>query len=301
MNEEAKPFVDILSKLNNIETSTTKKDVTQKRLPGNDMFDILHNFNNASKGVVMESAPDTLDATQKAKPIKVLDTPTDPDHPFDGELVGEAEEVEEGRMSDQVIHDSETLSKEEFAKKHGKEMADEYYESVIAEATDLYDQDGLMLTRFGMGDGKLGLQITYGGRYIQVPEHDVERLASALQSAATKMPVNEQPIETTEDIISDLKDSLSDYLKDLSKDIKKGTTDLKSKDSNRGGSDELGPVVKTMTTKDGEKIKIHGSEDDGFRISIKAKPMKSKFKSIDEAVMAFELYQKKSTDYISES
>jgi len=38
--------------------------------------------------------------------------------------------VSEGRMSDQIIGDSETMSKAEFAKKYGKEMADEYYESV---------------------------------------------------------------------------------------------------------------------------------------------------------------------------
>ena len=42
----------------------------------------------------------------------------------------------EGRMKDSVIHDSETMSKAEFAKKHGKEMADEYYESEkVAEAS----------------------------------------------------------------------------------------------------------------------------------------------------------------------
>ena len=39
--------------------------------------------------------------------------------------------IGEGRMSDQVIHDSETMTKEEFAKKHGKEMADEYFESSV--------------------------------------------------------------------------------------------------------------------------------------------------------------------------
>ena len=39
------------------------------------------------------------------------------------------ETLEEGRMKDSVIHDSETMSKEEFAKKHGKELADEMYES----------------------------------------------------------------------------------------------------------------------------------------------------------------------------
>ena len=39
--------------------------------------------------------------------------------------------IGEGRMSDSVIHDSETMTKEEFAKKHGKEMADEYFESSV--------------------------------------------------------------------------------------------------------------------------------------------------------------------------
>lgn len=38
-------------------------------------------------------------------------------------------EMAEGRMSDQLIHDSETMSKEEFAKKHGKAAAEEYFES----------------------------------------------------------------------------------------------------------------------------------------------------------------------------
>jgi len=39
--------------------------------------------------------------------------------------------IDEGKMSDMLIHDSETLSKEEFAKKHGKDVADEYYEATI--------------------------------------------------------------------------------------------------------------------------------------------------------------------------
>ena len=48
--------------------------------------------------------------------------------------------VTEGRMSDMIIDDSETLSKEEFAKKYGKEMADEYYESVN-EAEEVLELD----------------------------------------------------------------------------------------------------------------------------------------------------------------
>ena len=46
------------------------------------------------------------------------------------------ESVNEGRMSDQVIHDSETMTKEEFAKKHGKELADEMYESAVVESEE---------------------------------------------------------------------------------------------------------------------------------------------------------------------
>jgi hypothetical protein len=41
------------------------------------------------------------------------------------------ESIEEGKLSDQIIHDSETMSKEDFAKKYGKEMADEYFEATI--------------------------------------------------------------------------------------------------------------------------------------------------------------------------
>ena len=55
---------------------------------------------------------------------------------FKTDAIEENSEVTEGRMSDQVIHDSETMTKEEFAKKHGKEMADEYYESVNEATVD---------------------------------------------------------------------------------------------------------------------------------------------------------------------
>ena len=48
--------------------------------------------------------------------------------------------VTEGRMSDMLIDDSEKMSKEEFAKKHGKQMADEYYESVN-EAEEVIELD----------------------------------------------------------------------------------------------------------------------------------------------------------------
>lgn len=44
--------------------------------------------------------------------------------------MGAVSHMDESKMSDQLIHDSETMSKEDFTKKYGKEVADEYFESV---------------------------------------------------------------------------------------------------------------------------------------------------------------------------
>jgi hypothetical protein len=108
----------------------------------------------------------------------------------------------------------------------------------------------------------------------------------------------------TEDVISAVKKKLGDYLSDLSKEIK---TDPDLKDKIAGNIDQISPSVKTIRTDDGHEIKIHGNEDDGFRISIKNKNIKTKFANLDEAVMACEMYcsrrrkQDESADYIEEA
>jgi len=93
--------------------------------------------------------------------------------------------------------------------------------------------------------------------------------------------------QQTEDVISSVKKKLGDYLGDLSKEIK-SDSDLKHKLPQE--VDQIGSAVKTITTDDGHEIKIHGNEDDGFRITIKNKPSKSKFESLDHAVIACEMY-----------
>jgi hypothetical protein len=111
---------------------------------------------------------------------------------------------------------------------------------------------------------------------------------------------------TKEDIISKLKARLGDYLSDISKEIKKDP-DLVDKLSAKPPGDQMGPPVKTVTTDDGHEIQIHGNEDDGFRVSIKNRPANAKFKNLDEAVMACEMYcarrraQTESADYIDEA
>ena len=107
---------------------------------------------------------------------------------------------------------------------------------------------------------------------------------------------------TTEDVISSVKKKLGDYLSDLSKEIKK---DPDLKDRIPTDIDQI-KAVKTIKTDDGHEIKIHGNEDDGFRISIKNKDLKTAFKNLDEATMACEMYcshrrgQTATDDYIEE-
>ena len=106
---------------------------------------------------------------------------------------------------------------------------------------------------------------------------------------------------TVEDVLGDLQKKLGDYLQDVATAVKKDSDLLDKSDS---PSAELAAPVKTITTDDGHEIKIHGNEDDGFRITINNRSMKSQFKKLDDAEMATEMYcnrrRNESRDYISE-
>jgi ParB-like chromosome segregation protein Spo0J len=99
-------------------------------------------------------------------------------------------------------------------------------------------------------------------------------------------PVKESADHTYEDILSKLKTRLGDYLGDVAQAVK--DTDLSDKPTPT--SDTVN-AVKTVMTDDGHEIRIHGNEDDGFRITIKNKDSKSKFASLKEAEMAAEMYR----------
>lgn len=113
----------------------------------------------------------------------------------------------------------------------------------------------------------------------------VERMLKENPPEAFGVGVNEA--KATEDVISTVKKKLGDYLSDLSKEIK---SDPDLKDKMPQDLVTASPAVKTITTDDGKEIKIHGNEDDGFRITIKNKPHSATFESLDHAVMACEMY-----------
>jgi len=107
-----------------------------------------------------------------------------------------------------------------------------------------------------------------------------------------------------EDVVTKDRKSLGDYFQSVADAVKK---DPALKDKVVQHNDHVGPAVKTITTDDGHEIKIHGNEDDGFRITVRNRPLKSSFKSLDEANMACEMFcnrrQKaddQSADYVEE-
>jgi hypothetical protein len=108
---------------------------------------------------------------------------------------------------------------------------------------------------------------------------------------------------TTEDVLSAMKKKLNDYLQNVADAIK---TDPTLKDKLPKNLDQL-KAIKTIRTDDGHEIKIRGNEDDGFRVSIRNREMSTPFKSLEEAVMASEMYcarrrmQALEADYMEEN
>jgi hypothetical protein len=92
---------------------------------------------------------------------------------------------------------------------------------------------------------------------------------------------------TSEDVVTNVKKKLGDYLQDVATAIKK---DPDLVDKLPGHVDNIGPAVKTIITNDGQELKIHGNEDDGFRITVKNKPHTATFENLEHATMACEMY-----------
>jgi hypothetical protein len=119
----------------------------------------------------------------------------------------------------------------------------------------------------------------------EVKEESCNECGYTMESCQCHETVSESV--TSEDVISKVTKKLGDYLKNIEDEIK-SDPDLKDKAGME--VDNIGPAVKTITTHDGHEIKIHGNQDDGFRITIKNKPHPAKFDDLDHATMACEMY-----------
>lgn len=191
--------------------------------------------------------------------ISVLRNKTDPKHPARGKFVGDSREPKKAPVEESL-------------------RGDEYH---IATVT--------------LDDGtKHKVRITSDEGYREAIEQHFAREGKRVTDIDMDFSVRNpyfRESQTSEDILGTVKKGLNDYLHSLEKkmDPDRGLVD-KAKDAiERDKLDRLMPV-KTVRTHDGREIKIHGNETDGFTVRINERPVRARFKSIDDAEMACEMY-----------
>jgi len=145
-----------------------------------------------------------------------------------------------------------------------------------------------------------------------------------------QMPLAETMAEIEEDMISKVKKDLTHYLDQLADKVKvdqdlkdKAVRDIQDDDPTDPEVDEMhgtqGQIstipepasspVKTIPLEDGSVLEIHGDQRRGFTIHAGGRSMPSKFRELDEALMAVNLYRARrpaskpdlSADYVEEA
>jgi hypothetical protein len=138
--------------------------------------------------------------------------------------------------------------------------------------------------------------------------------------------LDEEPLEeavTSEDVLGKVKQSFADYLQNIADEIKQDTdlkdkkredTDLKKKekrDRDLIAKEQVQPVaevepVKIITNECG-LWEVHGSNQTGFEIRHGNRKLPTRFKNLDEAEMALEMFNARqrrhdeAQDYIDEA
>lgn len=248
----------------------------------NDIYSIVERLRILEEGLTptsvkhglnpQQKSVDQLDATFKPKTVAVLTAKKDPKNPMAGKLVGDSveddrEPVEEAVTSEDVLD----KVKASFAD-YLKNVADE-----IKQDTDLKDKkrEDSDLKKKDKKD-----------RDLITKEGELDSALSGVIPAA--QPAGEEGVSMKED--------------PTETDPEPTTT----------ASPTTNPVmpesaaIKTITNECG-LWEVHGNERDGFEIRRGTRAMPSRFKSIDEAEMALEMFaqrqkkQDESQDYIDEA
>ena len=173
-----------------------------------------------------------------------------------------------------------------------------------------------------------------GSGYMVGSDESVEQEEEILDEAIT----SEDQLDKVKKSFAEYLDSIADEKKDTDlKDKVKGDSDIKEKNTKDASiiskqitavaenPTEEDPVVqmptapvqepvytesapvKTIALEDGRACEIHGDERRGFEIRHNGRAMKSRFKNLDQAQMALEMYvarhqqQDESADYIEEA
>jgi hypothetical protein len=158
------------------------------------------------------------------------------------------------------------------------------------------------------------------------PKDPKNPMAGKLVGGNESVESEEEPLDeaiTSEDVLDKVKQSFADYLKNVAdeikqdsdlKDKKREDSDLKKKekrDRDLIAKDQVEPVdgsrpVKTVANECG-LWEVHGSNDEGFEIRRGTRSLPTRFKSLEEAEMALEMFAARrrkadeSADYMEEA
>ena len=120
----------------------------------------------------------------------------------------------------------------------------------------------------------------------------------------------QEQIMAAEDMLGKIRRDLSDYLRSVEDELVGRDRALirKAKDEIAKPDIEKFLPVRIINTDDGKVLRIHGNEDDGFRITMQEKMLPTAFESVEEASMACEMYCARrrgrgastDTDYVEE-
>jgi hypothetical protein len=231
-----------------------------------------------------------LPALFKPNKISVLGAKTDPDHPMRGYAVGASEsaetEVEEdwrsaaaaGALAAANLLGTPAQATEPVkpitvahvtidGETRTYNLGDRFKSSKEAEKfiSDVLDRQGL---------SGYSLDIKTG-----VPKNT--------DSTAMK-----EQIIAAEDMLGKIRRDLADYLRSVEDELVGRDRSLirKAKQELAKPDIEKFLPVKVISTDDGKELRIHGNEDDGFRISVHEKMLPTAFESLEEASMACEMY-----------
>ena len=305
--EDINAFAGMLGKLNKIQEGRQVVDTAAgkaDRLAKNDMTAILRAFaetSGTSSALTLNEDVKQLGATTPAKDISPVLGEPEKDHPFAGYLVGEdaEQEIEIPTEDGITMQDIRLIAGEgNLSKKTMQQAIEVIRKQRKNEDKEVNEQDVEEMIRKLPGKDKYRLYSKDGEKNLGT--FDSRAAAEKHEREVQYFKHKNESIE--EDSLSDIKKRLGDYLQDIKNGAKVDDGEL----SKKNDEDKLGPAIKTIKTDDGKEIKIHGNEDDGFRLKVNEKIHSARFKSFDEAQMACETYVAKrktameNQDYVEE-
>lgn len=157
----------------------------------------------------------------------------------------------------------------------------------LEEGTDLYDKGGITITRFGMGDRALGLQVSVGRNYIQIKPADVNNMIAGLKTAQKNLRKGMKEETVLENKKADLMKKLAKVSASSEKG-KKAVTLRKApfeipKKANEATMIDEAVKVGNMRLSDGSTVKI--TKEDAQLMNQMFKDLNAKNRKTMESVM----------------